>query len=231
MHFEQLTMQRSIWRMPPQAVTASKLAATRQRATWQVRAADLDPEQLDRRGLDKGYGTPSAYRQKSYPYLNTTPVLFGLNTSEGAVIVELFGGIGAGVEACLANGMPISYMLYSDTNPVAKVAMWNRLEQLHATYPQLLPRSTYREVFKLLPDDVCNITTQHLEAVVALAMPGLLTGGQRHGHGRQTWAYLQSTHHHHQPGTAATTQEASALLHRERPNEADIQGQEPQSPG
>ena len=168
-HFEQLTMQRSIWRMPPQAVIATKLAATRQRAALQVRAADIDPEQLGRRGLDKGYGMPSTCRQHNYPYLNTTPVLWGLNTKEGVVVTELFGGIGAGVEACAANGIPIAYVLYSDTNPVAKTAMWNRLEQLHATYPLLLPRSAYREVFKLLPDDVCNITTHDLEALVALA--------------------------------------------------------------
>ena len=100
------------------------------------------------------------------------PALAMAAMGEGIVLYEPFGGIAAGLEAALANGMRIRRYLYSDTAEPARVAARARVLQLHYKYPHLLPVSAFAESFEVLPHNVRQVNTQ------ALIDAGALMGEQ-----------------------------------------------------
>ena len=90
----------------------------------------------------------------------------------GLTVVELFGGMASGLEACLRNGIPIKRYIYSDKSDAARAIAEYRLQGLSLQYPLLLPPEAWENAFNALPQDVYNITSDHLVAA------GCLDGSQ-----------------------------------------------------
>lgn len=91
---------------------------------------------------------------------NTTFLQHALK--EGVVLLELFGGMCAGLEMCLRNGIQVTKYLYVDKDPAAQRVASHRLQLLSAQYPHLLPKSAYKDAFTSLPQDIRDITDTHL---------------------------------------------------------------------
>ena len=85
----------------------------------------------------------------------------------GVVLVELCGGIGAGIEACLLAGIPVRRYIYADIDSAARRVVMFRLANLSARFPKLFPPSAWEDPF-CLPQDVTRITN----AQVAAALDG-----------------------------------------------------------
>jgi hypothetical protein len=97
--------------------------------------------------------------------IGTTPIspkTIALLPLTGMTLLELFGGMCAGLEAALRQGIPVRRYIYCDTSPVAWEAAAFRVEALSARYPALFPRSAYRDAFRSLPMDVFEVTLPHL---------------------------------------------------------------------
>jgi len=89
-------------------------------------------EELDQRGLPK-----------VVEHLGTCPVGAALcdvvEDGEGVLLLELFGGICAGLEAALRNGMRVARYVYCDADPLAQRFCAHRVRVLQYWYPDLLP--------------------------------------------------------------------------------------------
>jgi hypothetical protein len=76
----------------------------------------------------------------------------------GAVVVELFAGLGSLTAALVRSGEPVSRVhLVENQRDVRQVARAH-LERLSERYPHLLPRSAIMECFTTLPQDVRQLT-------------------------------------------------------------------------
>lgn len=82
--------------------------------------------------------------------------------TDGVVLLELFGGIAAGLEMVLRNGIKVVRYLYCDIDPVARRVAAHRLHQLSAQYPALFPLESFSNAFTALPQDVWRIDTAAL---------------------------------------------------------------------
>ncbi len=81
--------------------------------------------------------------------------------AEGMVLLELFGGICAGLEACLASGVKVCRYLYCDTSWSARTVAAARLQTFCAQYPQQLTIDAVAEAFTL-PQDVSLLDASSL---------------------------------------------------------------------
>ena len=81
---------------------------------------------------------------------------------EGVCVLELFGGIGAVLEALLHNCVRVVTYLYVDNDTEARQVMAHRLLELHERYPRQLPTSAFTAALTALPPDVCSLTEEHL---------------------------------------------------------------------
>ena len=95
----------------------------------------------------------------------------------GITLFEPFGGLAAGLEMALRNGIPIKRYLYIDINPAATAIAQHRVQQLAVLYgPHLLPPSAYAQTFhddasspwRHLPMDVWSVSQTDLIAAGAL---------------------------------------------------------------
>lgn len=96
--------------------------------------------------------------------INSTTVDMDLHTP--TCVIELFGGMAAGLEAALKMSIPISNYLYCDLGSVPRHLMSHRLHTLAAEYS--LGANAVEHTFTLLPQDVYAITASTLHKVVAL---------------------------------------------------------------
>jgi hypothetical protein len=94
--------------------------------------------------------------------ITTKPIpAFFNHCKDGIVMLELFGGLSAGLEMALRNNIPIKKYLFVDKDPIVqRLARW-RVQQLHKRYPGLLPQSAI-DNFLSLPQDVYSLHTNHL---------------------------------------------------------------------
>jgi Integrase zinc binding domain/Integrase core domain/PHD-finger/C-5 cytosine-specific DNA methylase len=83
------------------------------------------------------------------------------------VLVELFGGLCAGLEMVLGTGLNITKYFYADTAEPARQLARHRLLSLGSQYPNQLPTTAYQDTLFLLPQDVRSITAANLEAAAA----------------------------------------------------------------
>jgi site-specific DNA-cytosine methylase len=97
--------------------------------------------------------------------------------STGVTLFEPFGGLAAGLEMLLRNGIPVRRYLYSDVSPAAVSVARHRLQQLSERYGQrLLPPTAYADTFgetqsrewRPLPMDVWEIDQDRLIQAGAL---------------------------------------------------------------
>lgn len=93
----------------------------------------------------------------------------------GVVLYEPFGGLCAGLEMALRNGLTIAQYIYSDTDPVAQTAACHRIRMLQTMYPQQLSERAVQGCFAILPMDVQQYVKRAPDRTVQLAMgPGRL---------------------------------------------------------
>jgi hypothetical protein len=78
------------------------------------------------------------------------------------ILVELFGGLGAGLEACLRNGVVIKRYIYCDIDPVAQAAVRDRMCQLSAAFPSQFPPHLHGRAMSSAPMDVTRVTAVHV---------------------------------------------------------------------
>lgn len=112
--------------------------------------------------------------------LCTTSVSSTFHTAaqEGIVLCELFGGICAGLEMVLRNGISVGRYIYVDHDSMCQAIAHFRISQLMALYPHLLPAAAVADAFTLLPQDVWQITTSQLQQLSAfLPQQWLVVGG------------------------------------------------------
>ncbi len=133
------------------ALLAAPLNATAANASAPAANADPAPPQPQQRKLRTSPVPPSFY----------TAAL-----TTGIILVELCGGMNAGLEAALRNGMVIKDYLYADTDPVARRLTEHRLLDLHAQYPNQLPHGLQNTAFRI-PQDVRKLTRAQLQGVEA----------------------------------------------------------------
>jgi len=81
--------------------------------------------------------------------------------SEGIVLLELFGGICAGLDACLTSGVKVRQYLYCDTSAAARAVAATRLQAFCGQYPSQLPHSAVSDAF-VLPQNVSLLDTATL---------------------------------------------------------------------
>jgi hypothetical protein len=86
---------------------------------------------------------------------------------QGITLYEPFGGLAAGLEACLRNGFTVARYLYSDTDPGARAVAHRRCQALSNVYGDLFPSSAYADAFTALPQDVRRVYAPELQAAGA----------------------------------------------------------------
>ena len=83
-------------------------------------------------------------------------------SATGITLFEPFGGIAAGLEMCLRNGIRIARYIYSDISASARAIAHHRLSTLTTEYPRLLPPEAWSDAFSVLPQDVYLIGSTEL---------------------------------------------------------------------
>jgi ribonuclease HI len=71
---------------------------------------------------------------------------------------EMCGGIASFLESLLNKGHSIALYIWMDINPHAHAAVQDRLEELHAKFPEQLPRSAFAQWDTTLPYDCTKIS-------------------------------------------------------------------------
>jgi hypothetical protein len=86
--------------------------------------------------------------------------------SQGIVLFEPCGGLCAGLEMCLRNGIPIRRYFYSDIDRAAQQVALHRVRRLQTSFPDLLQPEALEHSFAVLPADIRSIGSQHLQQAV-----------------------------------------------------------------
>ena len=100
--------------------------------------------------------------------VDTTSVgkeFFAAAEKEGISLLELCGGIGAGLEAVLRAGIRINRYLYCDIDPSARRVIRFKLRNLSGRYPHLLPITAWAGAFDL-PQDINLVQRDQLHDVI-----------------------------------------------------------------
>eukprot|EP00775_Hariotina_reticulata_P003475 gene3475-biopygen5169 len=71
-----------------------------------------------------------------------------------------------GLEMVLRNGFTVSRYLYSDTDLTAQTIALHRIMQLQEQYPLQLQQQALEGCFSAMPEDITDITMQHVHAAV-----------------------------------------------------------------
>jgi hypothetical protein len=112
--------------------------------------------------------------------INLSPVgraFFRNAHSAGITLFEPFGGLGAGLEMCLHNGIKINRYIYSDISPLAQIVIEHRLWQLTDQYPRQLTYSAWDQALTTLPQDIYHITKEHISNLVQAGEQWLMIAG------------------------------------------------------
>ena len=85
--------------------------------------------------------------------------------AQGITMLELCGGMAAGVEAAVLAGHKVNRYRYADINPTARKVAEHRLCNLTARYPHLLSPEAWADAF-MLPHDISHLQLHHLDAAL-----------------------------------------------------------------
>ena len=91
---------------------------------------------------------------------------------QGIVVYDAFGGLCAGLDMVLSNGIKVCKYIYSDIDPAAQQVARQRVAYFHAQYPHLFSFSAAEHAFDALPMDVRDVDS------AALVSAGALDGQQ-----------------------------------------------------
>jgi hypothetical protein len=95
------------------------------------------------------------------------PVLHQLITwtppKEGITLLELFGGIGTGLEALLESWMVVQKYFYVNIDPIARQVATSRMMELTARFPQQFTTTAWKASFTFLPSNIQLIQNKHME--------------------------------------------------------------------
>lgn len=98
--------------------------------------------------------------------------------SGGLQVVELFGGLGAGLELILRSGVKVVNYIYVENRADIRNVMHNRLKWLCKVYPRQLSVEVCEEAMNQMPNDVRDITSALVqEAVRACSSDWLIVAG------------------------------------------------------
>ncbi|KAK3240387.1 Methyl-CpG-binding domain-containing protein 9 [Cymbomonas tetramitiformis] len=126
----------------------------------------------------QGEGSPAVYHDEEMEYGNlkkpkrigtrvVAKSLFREAREEGVTCYEPCGGLCAGLEMLLRNGVRVNKYLYQDISPAARAVARARCFALSRRYPELFPASAIK--LEQLPADLEQITVQHFIDAGALA--------------------------------------------------------------
>jgi len=114
------------------------------------------------------------------PIIDTSLVggAFFAAASQGVAVLDLFGGMGAGLEMVLRAGFRVTRYLHVDNAAAAQQVMLHRVATLQAQYPEQLPPSATEGMWDL-PCQVEEITMERLAilGVGADQLPWLVVAG------------------------------------------------------
>ena len=127
-------------------------------------------------------GQPDAYGVRSTIQLNTRCVssdFFPAAAGSGIILYEPFGGICAGLEMCLRNGLKIVRYYYSDVDALAQHVALHRINQFLQQYPEQLDTSAVVNAVALFAADIRDVSSKQLHAVVTQypTIPWLIVAG------------------------------------------------------
>lgn len=108
---------------------------------------------------------PDAFHVRGVRAIDSTPVpgrTIQAMLSGSVTLFEPFGGLAAGLEMLLRNGVVISRYIYCDISAAARAIAAHRLGLLSAAYPGQLPPDAWADAFRTVPQDIYAITTAEL---------------------------------------------------------------------
>jgi hypothetical protein len=82
---------------------------------------------------------------------------------EGITLLELFGGIGTGLEALLQSGMVVQKYFYVDIDLIARQVAASRMREFTKRFPQQFATTTWKASFTFLPSNIQLIQKKHME--------------------------------------------------------------------
>jgi hypothetical protein len=146
-------------------------------AEWVARACRVDVPPPARAAAGAPFpgsyqGTPDALGIKSTLQISTVPVastFYPAALQDGIVLLELCGGMSAGLEATLRAGFVVQQYLYCDTDPKAQAVAAHRVWQLQQQYPAQLSAQALAGAFTALPADIRQVESRHLAAAARQA--------------------------------------------------------------
>ena len=102
---------------------------------------------------------------------------FWPRAAHGITLYEPFGGICAGLEMCLRNGVQVTRYLYSDINPTARTVAAHRCATLSHAYADQFPPGAWDDAFTALPQNVKSIHSADLISAGGLTKPWFIVAG------------------------------------------------------
>ena len=148
-----------------------------------VTSSELVEEQCD--GADTGHLKRAEQLQSWATALARSALSTGVEQSAvaavpppaGVVVVELFGGLCAGLEACLRNGWQVSRYVYADCDSAVRLVAQHRVRQLSLQYPEQLPTGALADAFSFWPQDVAELGVSHFKQLQKLPGQVILWAG------------------------------------------------------
>ena len=110
-------------------------------------------------------GLPDSFGIRATQRISTLSVhssFFQAATTHGIVLYEPCGGLCAGLEMVLRNGIAVQQYVYSDIDPVAQRVALHRVRQLQSRYPSLLQPAALEASFSILPADIRQVGSQQM---------------------------------------------------------------------
>jgi site-specific DNA-cytosine methylase len=82
---------------------------------------------------------------------------------EGITLLEIFGGIGIGLEAPLQSQMAVRRYFYVDIDPITRQVVASRMMEFTTRFPQQFVTTAWKANFTFLPSNIQLIQNKHME--------------------------------------------------------------------
>lgn len=98
------------------------------------------------------------------------PVRSWTPPNQGITLVELFGGIAAGLEVALKAGLVVHKYVYVDADSTARTVAQARVRRLQQDFPRQLSKSACQAAFSSWPQDIRLIQESHVAMVAPVQL-------------------------------------------------------------